>query len=417
MADKKKSSSRRTSSASKKKKTGSKSQYYLRSLIILLVILAALFIGDQFGLISVNWDGLYREVILGETAVPSAEQTVEMTDAGMITPDPETAANQTGSDGWYQLYFTTTQYPDKPETRSQTIMTALIDVINSAQSSLDIAIYELDLEEVGDALLEARQRGVDVRIVTDTDTFEKDETLIRLDKEKFPIVPDERSAIMHNKFVVVDGNAVWTGSWNFTTNGTYRNNNHGIFIQSPKLASNYGLEFEEMFIDNAFGPKSPADTPNPQVTVGGTLIETCFAPEDKCGQKITEVVNTAEKSIHFMVFSFTHDDIGKAIGDRAKDGVLVRGIFETRGSETEYSEYTQLRKKKLDVIQDGNPYVLHHKVIVIDEDIVILGSFNFSNNADKSNDENILIVYNSDIADQFLAEFDRLYSLAENPPN
>ncbi|MCB0172871.1 MAG: phospholipase, partial [Anaerolineae bacterium] len=92
----------------------------------------------------------------------------------------------------------------------------------------------------------------------------------------------------------------------------------------------------------------------------------------------------------------------------------VRGIFETRGSETEFSEFAQMKRQNLDVRQDGNPYTLHHKVFIIDNQVVTLGSFNFSDNANRANDENMLIIHNPDIAAEFLAEFDRNYTLAQN---
>jgi phosphatidylserine/phosphatidylglycerophosphate/cardiolipin synthase-like enzyme len=333
--------------------------------------------------------------------------------SGVITTVTPPGASDTGT--WYQLYFTTPQYPDKPETRSDTVPNGLINVIDSAQETLDIAIYELNLEGVGEAILAARDRGVKVRLVTDTDELEL-ETLIHLEEEGIPLVSDERGPIMHNKFVVVDGAAVWTGSWNFTPNDTYRNNNHALFIQSPQLAENYTTEFEEMFTQHKFGPTSTADTPNPQVRIGDTLIESCFAPEDECAVKLTQVILQAQQEIYFMAFSFTHDEIGQAVLERAKAGVEVHGVFETRGSETEYSELARMKKAGLDVLQDGNPYTLHHKLFIIDGEVVVSGSFNFSSNADEANDENMLVIHNAEIAHQFLAEFERVYAQAESAP-
>jgi phosphatidylserine/phosphatidylglycerophosphate/cardiolipin synthase-like enzyme len=95
--------------------------------------------------------------------------------------------------------------------------------------------------------------------------------------------------------------------------------------------------------------------------------------------------------------------------------VSVSGVFEKTGSETQYSEYGNMRKAKLDVLQDGNPYVMHHKVIIIDARTVIFGSFNFSNNADKDNDENVLIIDDPTLAQAFEAEFQRVREVALNP--
>jgi phosphatidylserine/phosphatidylglycerophosphate/cardiolipin synthase-like enzyme len=70
----------------------------------------------------------------------------------------------------------------------------------------------------------------------------------------------------------------------------------------------------------------------------------------------------------------------------------------------------------LDVLQDGNPYLMHHKVFIIDSKTVIVGSFNFSQNAETANDENLLILDEPALAGQFAAEFARVYAQAKNPP-
>ena len=76
-------------------------------------------------------------------------------------------------------------------------------------------------------------------------------------------------------------------------------------------------------------------------------------------------------------------------------------------------EYEHLLNAGLDVRLDGNPRNMHHKVIIIDGQIVVTGSYNFSASAEERNDENTLILHNPDIAAQFLAEFQRVYAAAE----
>lgn len=378
-----------------RKRSSRKKGFSLRSVLLILLILGALLAGQRLGLFQVNWEAVLEEGDLSRAIVQEPAVVIE----------PVTGE-------WYRLYFTSPQYPDEPDTRVDLIEQGLIEVIDSAQESLDIAIYELDLERVGNAIIAARERGVTVRLVTDSDTLEEDETLIRLKEEGFAIVPDERSPIMHNKFVVVDGQAVWTGSWNFTENGTFRNNNHGIFIGSRQLARNYRTEFEEMFSQKAFGPTSRANTPNLRIELGDTMIETCFAPEDNCSEQLIDLIEQAEQRIRFMAFSFTHDKIGEAVSEQAKAGVAVQGVFESRGSDTEYSEFGRLKAQGLDVWPDGNPYTMHHKVFIVDDSTVVLGSYNFSENADTANDENLLVIHSPELAAEFGAEFERVYAQA-----
>jgi phosphatidylserine/phosphatidylglycerophosphate/cardiolipin synthase-like enzyme len=94
--------------------------------------------------------------------------------------------------------------------------------------------------------------------------------------------------------------------------------------------------------------------------------------------------------------------------------LTVKGVFETRGADTEFSEYGRMNRARprLDVLLDGNPYAMHHKVIILDNKTVILGSFNFTRNADEANDENILFIHDRDVAAAFRSEFDRVYKEA-----
>ena len=116
-----------------------------------------------------------------------------------------------------------------------------------------------------------------------------------------------------------------------------------------------------------------------------------------------------------MSYSFTHDTLGEAMILRANDGVTIEGIFETLGANTIYSECGRLLSEGYDIRLDGNPRTFHHKIIIIDGAIVILGSFNFTNNADESNDENLLIVYDSKIAQLYEQEYQLMKSQAFSP--
>jgi phosphatidylserine/phosphatidylglycerophosphate/cardiolipin synthase-like enzyme len=327
---------------------------------------------------------------------------------GESTPPPP--AGVSGGDS-IQVYFTTPKYPDTEADHHGGIDETLAADIARARSTVDVAAYDFDLETVAQALVDAQKRGVRVRLVTDSDNV--GERAVRtLDQADIPIVEDNRGAIMHDKFVIIDGEIVWTGSWNLTVNGTYRNNNNAVRIVSVRLAENYTAEFEEMFTDKAFGPGSPSGTPHAQWTVDSISMENYFAPEDHVEEKIVTLLQGAKRSIRFMAFSFTDDGIGTAVRDKAKGGLAVQGVFEARGSETEYSEYEPMRRAGLDVLTDGNPYVMHHKVFILDGETVLTGSFNFTQSADESNDENLLVIHDPAIAALYQAEFERVYAQA-----
>lgn len=350
--------------------------------------------------------------------------------ASRVTPAPldgspiadiGSGASLTGS--WYQLYFTAPKYPDNPASHQGGLDAKLVELLDSAQRTIDVADYDFDLANVADAMVRAKQRGVTVRMVTDGDTIDNtkqkavQDAFAKLKRASIPIVDDGgRKAIMHNKFTVVDRRFVQTGSWNYTDGDTYHLNNHMIVIRSDQLAENYTVEFNKMFEKRQFGPTKDKTVPYPVLTIDGTRVENYFAAEGAVTSQIVRVLRDSKQSIYFLAFSFTSDPIAAPMLDRARAGVTVSGVFETTGSNTEFSEYTKMKQQGLAVYQDGNPWVMHHKVIIIDERIVIFGSFNFSANAEEQNDENILIVDNPEIARAFKTEFDRILALAKNPP-
>ncbi len=336
-----------------------------------------------------------------------------------LPPMPGGGGVLSGGGDWYQVFFTAPIYPDDKANHHGGLDEPLTAFINTAQKSVDICIFQLDLPNVTQALIAAKERGAVVRVVTDVDIMDDEKenaSFKQLKKVGIPVKGGNPNAIMHNKFVVVDEAAVWTGSWNFTENDTYRYNNNGILVQSPALAKNYTATFEKMFKDGDFGGKRKVGGTTPILSIHGVTVENYFAPEDKVTDKIVERLRRAQTSIDFMAFSFTEDKIGQTLRERGKAGVQVRGVFETTGSETQYSEYSALKKAKLDVWQDGNPYLMHHKVFIIDGQAVILGSFNFSSSANESNDENVLIIDDPALAQTFTAEFERVLEQAKHPP-
>lgn len=278
----------------------------------------------------------------------------------------------------------------------------LSNFILSAEESAYCAFFDLDLEEVKNALEEKFFEGLDVKLIVDTDNVKYVKSL------SFEIKQDGRSAFMHNKFCIIDGKKVSTGSMNPTLNGDTKNNNNLIIVESKTIAKNYEDEFFEMWggqLGKGGGVR------NPIVHLDGIKVENYFCPEDKCSDKIENVLKKAEESIHFMTFSFTHEGIANELLLKNMDGVLVEGVFEKRGAGSEYSKFKVLDYQGMDVVKDNNSAVMHHKVFIIDSEIVITGSFNPSKNADFRNDENILIIYDSDIASRYMEEYEYVRSL------
>jgi phosphatidylserine/phosphatidylglycerophosphate/cardiolipin synthase-like enzyme len=380
------------------------------ALLLVAIVLAALFLAARPPAAQAP-EQQSSEAARREPASPPS-QPVEQIGSGQVVRGD-----------WWEVAFTEPRYPDEPANHHGGLDERLVSLIDRAAQTVDVAVYDFDLANVAAALARARQRGVRVRVVTDTDTYtnQRDEAVQAafrvLRQAEVPIVQDQRSDLMHHKFTVVDGEWVQTGSWNYTDGDTYRLNNNQFIARSPDLAANYTAEFEKMFVQRRFGPQKPAGGTRPLLSVNGARVESYFAPTDGISGRLADAIaRRTSRRLAFLAFSFTDDAIARSMLDRAARGVEVQGVFETTGSNTPVSEYGKLKQAGLDVYQDGNPWIMHHKVIILDDKTVAFGSFNFSANADRSNDENLLLVEDPRLAAAFQAEFERVLTLAKNPP-
>ena len=314
-------------------------------------------------------------------------------------------APQTITEGTWEVYFSEVDTGD----HHYSLEKRLVEKLTTAALRVDAALYHLDSVAVADGLIKAHRRGVQVRVVTETDNIDEN-AIVQLQEAGIPVAEDgDPDSYMHHKFIVIDEQYVWTGSYNTTYNGAYRNKNNVIFIDSVPLAYNFTQEFRELFRQMRAEKSTGASVVYPRVTLSdGTQIVTYFSPDTDILSSLLREIGSAEKSIHFMAFSFTEDTLGSAMRDRFESGIDIQGVFEKR-QISRYSEYKQMKAAGMSVIQDRNRGTMHHKVIVIDAETVITGSYNFSKNAEERNSENLLIIKgNPDIAQAYLAEFDRI---------
>jgi phosphatidylserine/phosphatidylglycerophosphate/cardiolipin synthase-like enzyme len=351
---------------------------------------------------------------------------------GNVIPIPsnETDVPQTGTPGtgitpielqsgygvrgpWFELYFTNPASPLSPQGTGG-IDGPLVQAIDAARLSIDVAVYSISLNSVRNALLNAHDRGVTIRMVMETSNMDRSDPQILIEAG-IPIVGDNRDGLMHNKFMVIDKSEVWMGSMNFTDSGAYEDNNNLMRIHSTKMAENYSKEFEEMFTEDKFGPDVVRQTPNPTVTIDETRIDIYFSPDDGVLNALIPLLDSAEQSIYFLTFSFTSNELGELVRQKAEADLTIAGVMdEEQIKSNQGTEFDPFRQADLDVLIDGIDGQMHHKVFILDEKIVVVGSYNFSKNAEERNDENILIIHNADIARQFMQEFQRVHGQAHD---
>lgn len=335
--------------------------------------------------------------------------------AGSLIPAPVPSGSAA-----LQAFFTTPSltYPDQPAMRrSSRLLGAVLADVDAARRRVDVASFDFDLPAVTDALLRAVGRGVQVRAVIDSENLLDPAASAeagRLERAGVMIGFDRREPFMHDKFLVVDGRVTWIGSWNITDNDTYRNNNNMVRVTGRSVADGYAHEFEQMW-GGRFGSTkrpSPVDTPR---EAGAPDVEVYFSPEGGAERRLLDLLAGARRSIRFMAFSYTSAPIADAMLARARAGVEVRGVVEARNADGTGSRFATLRDAGVDVLKDGNCYNMHHKVIIIDERIVVTGSYNFTGSAEHDNDENMVVIHDIAVAAAYLLEFERINAQAESP--
>lgn len=250
----------------------------------------------------------------------------------------------------------------------------------SQASDIRCALYSLDVPVIRQVLQDKK-----ARLVVEKDN-EKD--FAGLD-----VVVDKSSALMHNKFCVLDGRMVISGSYNPTDKRVKANN--VVVVPSRFVAENFKEEFMELRA-GSFG--RGARVRHPVIVFNNASIQTAFCPEDACASVVLGVLKTAKERIRFMTYSFTDDLIGSFL---ASAPVRVEGIFDS-SQLGQYSEYQRLAGRS--VVKKG----IHHKVFIVDNSTVITGSYNPTKNGNERNDENVLVISDSVIAARFNEEFERL---------
>ncbi|MGA9533906.1 MAG: phospholipase D-like domain-containing protein [Anaerolineales bacterium] len=207
------------------------------------------------------------------------------------SPAAEPAIPSVGQGAGMTVYFTSpvggAQVPS-----TAPVEAAILESLESADRSVDLALYDFDLWRVRDALLACQRRGVTVRMVVESDNALQS-SLVDLREAGIEIVGDGRDPLMHHKFLVIDNRLVWFGSMNLAARGVNHNDNNFMRVDSEDMAANFEREFEEMFVEDRFGPLSRPDTPYPFLVIGDSAVEVAFSPEDDVQARVIRRLNEA----------------------------------------------------------------------------------------------------------------------------
>jgi len=335
----------------------------------------------------------------------------------------------------------------------------IVDFIDEAEESLEVAVQELDNPLIAAALERASRRHktskpdrrISVRIVVEANylresspipppdpndpnseekpgQFEENrEKMRQLLRSAAHFKLDFNASTFHQKFIVRDYNrpkaALLTGSTNFTTTGTRSNLNNLVIFHHPDIVKAYHSEWNQIN-EGTFGRFSPKGYKAKELLVGNTKVYPLFAPDHNPELIIVNAILKAEKSIHFAIFTFSGSStIDDALLSALAKGVSVKGVLDRTQASHDYSPHpalinagAELRRHKVPGLPGFNKRgKLHHKIMVIDGKVAISGSFNYTDKANRFNDENVFFIHNQDVAECFINEIDRIYeNLAED---
>jgi phosphatidylserine/phosphatidylglycerophosphate/cardiolipin synthase-like enzyme len=320
--------------------------------------------------------------------------------------------------------------------------------LGEAKRSLDLALYDIRLpgepgDLVADALRDAHERGVTVRLAYNADypedRFFPPPPSTRpelLESMPFPTcgipgIPD----LMHHKYVVRDGEAVWTGSTNWTTDSWTLQENVIVLVESAELAAEYRQNFDELWSTHDVDRSGHQE---PQlVNVGGRRSRGWFTPGhgEELSHRIGQAIGDARRRVRIASPVITAGAVMGTLAEvAAEDRVDLRGVVDrTQMDQVVYQwrtngrtawkipilasvlEHADFKGKPSTKYSPETPHDFMHAKLTVADDWVFAGSFNLSRSGEM-NAENVVEVEDAALADRLAAFIDEIRERYEPMP-
>lgn len=327
------------------------------------------------------------------------------------------------------------KFPDSAFSSKGYISGHILKSIENSKKTIDVAVYGFTLTDVADALVKAKKRGVNVRVVANqSHVFSKpSDAYQKLKAAKINMRTLRGTAdwgIMHNKIGIFDGHVVMTGSYNWTTAADQNNYENVVFRYDDEVVAGYSEYFEWMW--NISRPLSAGGVyENIPVGQYGTppqgkntltfnkkkFPKYVFSPLGGAEETVIKAIEASTKEIIVCMYSLFSQPIGDALINAINRGVKVKVVVDRLQAGS--SPLTQFFMDNNVDFRWSKGYSgrgsMHHKYAIFDNKLLMTGSFNWSFSANTNNFENAFLSTRADDVREYKKEFDSIYHKAIVP--
>lgn len=310
----------------------------------------------------------------------------------------------------------------------------ILKAINEAQLSIDAAAFVMTSDDIFTALVDAHNRGIDVRVVVDAKSANGNGSDVQaLLDAKIPVKLNNEFRIMHNKYIVVDNKSVQTGSFNYSSNAEKRNAENVLLLENqPDIAELYTKNFERLFAGSKnlsnknnylsnyntsyieFIDKPIIDSFSVQINNG--IVDVAFSKacnyiQDSPSAKslVMQVIKNAKNSIYMAAYDFTDPDILNVLKDRQSNGVQLNIVLDYKANNNN-NAISQLSNLGANINLNKKFNIMHNKYMIIDNNTIEIGSFNYTTSAENEQCNNILVFYSQkNLINNYMADWNMLY--------
>ncbi len=277
----------------------------------------------------------------------------------------------------------------------------ILKLLNSAQNRIDCFLVRLDNLQVFNSLVAAVLRGIDVRIVADKRHIESNILQIKSIGAKVKELDFEGR--LSSLFFIIDGKCLWISPYGVGQASVILGKNNSIKITHTPLVQRYLRLFERLYN----GTPGNDERRGEDFVIGQSMVESYFTPGEDAKARLLERIKAARESLYFWTAYFEDKDICNAIINLHRSGVMVKGVFERKPERR--IDYNRMLKKGLNVGENDRTYSIYGTMIIIDSKVFITGSFVLDRKYWNKAHQDLLFIYDEDIAKAYEEERVKLF--------